>query len=98
MREGPGAAAAMLCSVVGAGGTGGGPAPPGVGGRRREKVGKQRSSDRREQTAAGPGPVTLSWLLVSVQTRQKLEMGMGGSSGAVGRMGRVLLNLESYRS
>lgn len=73
---------------------GGSRLPSGVGERRREKVRRRRSSGRRERTAAGPGLVTLFGLLVSVQTRRKLEMEMGGSAGAEGGMGRGLLSLE----
>lgn len=93
MREGPGAAAAMLCSVVGEGGTRGSRLPSGIG-ERREKS----SEAKKLRSAAGQGPVTLSRVLVSVQTRRKLEMEMGGSSGAGGEMGRGLLTLESDRS
>lgn len=59
VREGPGAAAAMLCSVVGEGGDGRVRLPSGVG-ERRKKVRRRRNSGRREQTAgreAGAGDV-----------------------------------------
>lgn len=83
VREGPGAAAAMLCSVVGEGGTGGSGSPQ-VSVREGRKFGGEETpvgGNRRQD--GRPGPVTLSRLLVSVQTRRKLEIKTGGSSGAL---------------
>lgn len=62
MREGPGAAAAMLCSVVGAGGTGGGGSPR----CRWEKKGeswetKKLRSAGADGSGAGAGDVILAF-------------------------------------